>query len=218
MLGNNRIVLDVDGVILNFNDHFRKHVSEVLHRDIKEYCKSYELHERLNISKAEHDLAWSTFGDMGKWKDIEPLPGSREAVLGLINMGYEIYLVTGIDEEYKEHRLKNLIDKIDFLPKEIHCVGSGRTLKDHKIREINPVMFVDDRLEQLHTNQEVPLLVWVDHGDEQHPIDGKRIDHTTTSLSSFYTEFLKNAKYFEEKVNKNVTTLVGGSKKNARKP
>lgn len=211
MLGNKKIVLDADGVMLNFNDRFRKHASEVLNRDIIEVCKSYDLSVKLGITKEEFDYVWETFGSMGCWKDLDPLPGAKEAIQYFRSEGYDIYVVTGIDEMFKADRLENLMNAVGLIPTEIYCVGHGRTYKDVQIDIIEPVLFVDDRLEQLHTNQNVPLLVWVDHQEEQHIFENKRHDHTVSSLGQFVENLKNNKSLFEDKIQQN---LYNNSKKN----
>ena len=51
-------------------------------------------------------------------------------------------------------------------------------------------MFVDDRIEHLHSNPQVPLLVHIDHEDEQFPDPTGRVDITVKSLSQWVDNFL----------------------------
>jgi hypothetical protein len=61
-------------------------------------------------------------------------------------------------------------------------------------------MFLDDRIEHLHANPQVPLLVHIDHNDEQFPIQNGRVDATVQSVAHWVNDFSKNIDYWREKI------------------
>lgn len=185
------IVLDADGVILHFEGTFQTAASEILQRRIVPVSNSYDLDLKYGITKEEEIAVWDHFADSGCFSRIEPFPGASIAVRALEKAGYLINIVTGIPEERLNARMDNF-QKMGFQPKSIHGVGHGRASKTPKLRDIAPVMFVDDRLEHLHAVPEVPILVWIDHGDEQHPLPGGRVDFRAKSLLEWTSVFLEN--------------------------
>lgn len=187
-----RAVLDVDGVTLDFTKHFAHVAEDVLQRPMDlSNNKLYDMSKRLGMTPEEDALVWKVFGDRGEWKNLPPFPGAEEAVQAIIGSGYDIYIVTGIEEVFRKDRLENL-QRIGLLPSEIHCVGTGRSRKDMVIRSIDPAFFVDDRLEHLHMVPEVRHLAWIDHGEEQHPMPGGRVDSRAPSLAKWVDEHLYN--------------------------
>jgi hypothetical protein len=60
---------------------------------------------------------------------------------------YDIYIVTGIKEKFKECRIKNLynIYNIDFTNK-IFCTGGMFNDKSNIITKINPILYADDTI------------------------------------------------------------------------
>lgn len=198
---NKRAVLDVDGVMLDFVKHFADVAEDVLQRPMSILNNNlYNMTDRLNITSEENTLVWEIFGKRGEWKNLPPFPGVEEAVQNIIDSGYEIYIVTGIEEFFRKDRLENL-QKIGLLPSAIHCVGTGRSRKDMVIRSIDPIFFVDDRLEHLHMVPDVHHLAWIDHGEQQHPLPGGRVDSSAPSLTKWVDENLYNiTKNFHQKI------------------
>ena len=189
---NKDIVLDADGVILDFESSFLAVAKRLLGREVALVTRKYELDLRYGMSVAEVDATWVEFYSGGAFADIKPLPGAEQAVKALQDGGYRIHVVTGIPENHLDQRLENFA-KFGFVPTSIHGVGHGRASKTPKIRSISPIAFVDDRLEHLHAVPETPNLVWIDHGDEQHPAPGGRVDYRTSSLVEWAAVFLDNA-------------------------
>lgn len=186
------LVLDTDGVVLDFLSAFERHSSEVLGRRISTSPRrEHDLALRYGMSQHETELCWKSFDAAGLWRDLEPLPGAIRAVNALVDAGYSIHVVTGIPHELSEHRLFNF-ERYGFRPAGIRCVGSGTASKRAEISSISPTVFVDDRLEHIHENHEVPLLVWVDHGDEQPSSSGRGHDVRVSALSEWVDDFLSH--------------------------
>lgn len=166
-INENRAVLDVDGVILDFDGSFAQVSCDVLGRSVVRQCQKYSLDERYGLTKPEFKKAWDAMDDHEQgWAGLRVLPGATQAVRWLKEHGMEVYAVTGICPSRSQARLANLLQH-DIELDGIECVGDGRASKAKQVEKIAPVMFVEDRLRLLHESSFVPDRVWIDHGDEQ---------------------------------------------------
>lgn len=188
-VSNKKLVLDSDGVCLDLLSMFEKRSSEFLQRPLPVLHRGHDFRMRYGLGSQELDACWDYFEETGGWKSIEPLDGAVDAVILLQREGFDIHVVTGIPPRLEEQRLCNFL-RFGIRPAGIRCVGHGTASKRESITEISPLAFVDDRIEHLHDNQQVPMLVWVDHGDEQSPVPGARHDHRVASLADWVDAFL----------------------------
>ena len=180
-INHHRVVLDCDGVLLDFDRGFSTVGQEVLGRPVAKVCGAYELDVRYGLSQAERNRVWDALDDhpLG-WAGMHPLPGAAEAARFLKAMGLEIHLVTGIEQRHSANRIANLLShQIDV--DGIDCVGHGRASKAHHLMRLAPFMYVEDRLALLKESEFVPERVWVDHKDDQH---GHVVDETIIHVSS----------------------------------
>lgn len=164
-----KIVLDVDGVLLNFVDAFEQvalSMEQELNTKIVVNRTLYNLADRLGVTAEQEKLIWDRFAKNGTWENLNPLPGVVDAIEKINNANFEIHIVTAIEDFYKEQRLLNL-SKIGVDPSAIHCVGYGNS-KTQYINEIAPDVFIDDRLEHLHKAPITFHLVWLKDEVEQH--------------------------------------------------
>lgn len=193
-----RIVLDADGVILHFIDKFRECAQEVVGRELSCDNTAYALDEAFGITREQVGEVWKTFSQTRCWANIEPLPGAVSAIRDLEREGYEIHVVTVIPEEFRSDRLHNFRN-FGFSPSSIHCAKHGHEGKSEPISKLDPLVFVDDRLEHLHGSQHVPVLVWVDLGQVQNPLPNCRHDATVSSLREWTDIFLANPSFWATK-------------------
>lgn len=161
-----KIVLDTDGVILNFGENYIHFAEKLLGRKLNHNIVKYQLNELLQISEKEADYVWNKFNSMNEWEKIPAFKDIDKAIEIIKDYNLEVYIVTSIDEQYKESRQRNL-NSIGLFPKEIICVGANHGHKDKVITEINPIAFADDRLDHLQRSQDIEHLVWIDQGQEQ---------------------------------------------------
>ena len=160
---NKTIALDADGVLLHFRDKFTQCAREYLGHDVVINPHAYSLDKMLGIPTETTAAIWDYFSQTGGWREIEPLPGASESIRILEQSGYEIHVVTAIPAQHRDDRILNF-QKFGFYPKSIHCVDFSHNAKHPPVLNIAPHIFVDDRLEHLHSNQQVPVLVWIDLG------------------------------------------------------
>lgn len=161
-----KIVLDTDGVILNFGENYIQFAEKILGKQLNHNLSKYPLDELLQVSQKEADYVWEKFNSTNQWEKIPPLKDVEKAIEIMKEYKLEIYIVTSIDNQYKESRKKNL-NSIGLFPKEIICVGANHGHKNKVITEIQPIAFADDRLDHLHRSQDIEHLVWIDQGQEQ---------------------------------------------------
>lgn len=161
-----KIVLDTDGVILDFAKHYISFAEKLLGKKLNHNNSKYPLKDLLQVSDKEADYVWDQFNKTNQWEKIPPLPNIEKAIEIIKHYGLEVYIVTSIDKEHQFSRQRNL-HSIGLMPKEIICVGANHGHKNKIITEINPIAFVDDRLDHLHRSQDIEHLVWIDQKQEQ---------------------------------------------------
>jgi hypothetical protein len=185
------IAFDADGVILDFLRAFSEAAKETTGRACAPINSSYSLGIKFNLTENELKKTWETFDNGPYWQNIAPIEGAIEAIDKLQSAGFRnIHVVTAIPEQFRAERHANF-RKLGFSPEAIHCVQhTTRWAKVPPITALRPFMFVDDRIEHLHSNPQVPLLVHIDHGDEQFPDPTGRVDTTVKSLAQWADNFL----------------------------
>lgn len=181
------MVLDVDGVLLDFIKAFEntaKSMEKELGQKITVDPTAYQLTKRLGITQEQEDKIWTRFAESGQWEKLTPLPGVIEAIDAINKAGFDIYVVTAIEEIFKNQRLVNLTH-IGVSPKEIYCVGYGKD-KGEIIAGIQPDVFIDDRLEHLHNASVAYHLVWLQDDVEQHNVkEDAGVDVSVRSLKEW---------------------------------
>lgn len=161
-----KIVLDTDGVILDFGKNYINFAEKILGRKLNHNISKYPLHDLLQISEKEATYVWEKFNSMNEWEKIPPLQDVEKAIEVIKDYKLEVYIVTSIDDQFKHARQRNL-NSIGLYPKEIICVGANHGHKNKIITEINPIAFADDRLDHLYRSKDVEHLVFIDQGQEQ---------------------------------------------------
>lgn len=167
-----KIVLDVDGVLLDYFKTFDKAASEYLNKKIvpkknENNHEIYSLTKRIGVTEDVKQDILNYMVKKNMYSLIKPLVGVKDALEKIKKEGFYIYVVTAIHDDAKEQRLKNLKDFLNFVPDEIYCVGMGKSKKEI-IEIINPDVFIDDRIDYLASVPSVYHLVWVDQKEEQH--------------------------------------------------
>lgn len=193
------IAFDADGVIFDFLSSFVKAAEEAAGRKLHSLSSSYSLADRYALTPKELDKAWELFNTGPYWSNLSPIDGAMEAIDRLQREGFRnIHVVTAIPEKFRANRQANF-RKLGFAPVAIHCVEhTTRWAKVPPIIALKPFMFVDDRVEHLHSNPQVPLLVHIDHGDEQFPDPHGRVDAQVKSLGKWVDGFLSQPEQWAE--------------------
>lgn len=166
-----KIVLDVDGVLLNFMPTCDEAAKIILKRDITIYQDEYKLDhsflmKRFACTAAQTDEILEYMQTTKMYEKLQALDGAKEALEKIKEAGFHITVVTALPEKAKEMRLKNLKDVLDFVPDDIICVGMGQS-KAEALRKVNPDVFVDDRIDYLVSAPFIHHLVWCDQKESQ---------------------------------------------------
>lgn len=189
-----KLVLDVDGVLLNFIEAFEQvaiAMQDEFGKKIEVKPHLYNLTDRLGITAEEEKKVWTRFAENGTWANLNPLPGVEESIKKINEANFDIYIVTAIEDLFKEERLINL-GKIGISPSEIHCVGYGNSKVEY-INQIKPDVFIDDRLEHLHKANVTYHLVWLKDGVEQHGlVEDEGVHVAVDSLKEWVDNHMQN--------------------------
>lgn len=183
VINERAIVLDVDGVLLSFDDGYINVARKIIGSHVIKASNEYALTKRYNITDEQNQKVWDALNN-GEMGNLPMYKGADIAFKKLQDAGYDIHLVTGIWEESKDMRLENL-SRFGMIPKTIDCVGTGRSKKDLAIAQYSPKYFVDDRLEHINDALFVPNRVWVDLNDQQFGLTPNNVTFTTSSFANW---------------------------------
>lgn len=187
-----KIALDVDGVLLNFEKAYHDLAVEIMGDKINFNPYHYQLHEFLGLTKEENEVIWSEFNARKLVRNFELLPGVEQGIKNIVDAGFEIYIVSAIDPIDTDDRTYNL-QQLGIHAKEVHCVGGNHSSKHHHIAQIDPHVFIDDRIDHLQRSLHVPHLVWIDRNQIQYPISEDQPHATTPSLLEWTEKFMEDA-------------------------
>ena len=187
-----KIVLDVDGVLLDFIGGITAFAQEYFNQEIIIHGKFFDLEQRFGLNKKQVDELWQAFGENGGWKNLKAFDGAKIAVEKIIAAGFTPYVVTGLDYKFENQRLDNLYKELNFVPHQIYCMGHGQSPKNKIIEKINPDIFIDDNLLHLHKVHGVFHLAWIDHSEEQFPEPEKGVDSRVHSIKEWTDNYLEH--------------------------
>lgn len=138
------IALDVDGVLLDFDNHWRLCAQEVLQRPLPHVSESYSLTQRFGISKEEKVLVWERFIDDGWMATVPPYPTAQQMIYDLHELGASVWAVSSVSSTSYLDRCKSLSGLIS--PARLLCVGSPETRpsKVPALKRIGAQIMLDD--------------------------------------------------------------------------
>ncbi len=119
------IALDVDGVLLDFDEHFRRCAERCLGRNIYRATESYSLTKRFQITEEEKALVWKQFMADGWMATVPVYPSAQQMVNALRDLGTSLWAVTSVDQRMYADRCWSLRDLIP--PDRVICVGDPIT-------------------------------------------------------------------------------------------
>lgn len=190
------VALDADGVMVDFLKGFEQALLLLRGEPTHRQTTDWDLATAYGLSPTEHDEAWRIFDANRFIAELPPMPGAVEAIHALHEAGHPIHVVTAVQPRYladRKHNFKQLGLPITYT----HATGRNDTLTPHSaskqavLRQLKPVVFVDDQL--LHLNQApfVPHRVWVRNTDQQFPQPGgAEPTHVVGSLHEFVSAWL----------------------------
>jgi len=165
-----KIALDIDGVLLDFDTHWRTFAIAHLERELPKLNSDYDLGTRYGVTKKESDSVWAAFYDQEKWASILPYPCALESVPRLHDSHHDLFCVTAAPEDVETQRRISL-QALELEDKLIEFTGyhhEGNT-KHEALSRHQPDVFVDDQLINLLHAQESGInhRIWIDRGDAQ---------------------------------------------------
>jgi hypothetical protein len=192
------VVLDVDGVMVDYYAAIREVGSAVLGRVLVETSLAPSALHRFGLSEKEYGLVRERLYTHPRgWRNMTPLPGAVEAVRHLRSAGFDVVFLTACPMKARALREENLIG-LGLSDCTVLCVEeSDPDNKGAVLEALRPLAFVDDHLRMLHQAPFVPRRVWVDGGCEVEwdakgiPFDTAPFE-ITPDLATWVEGFLKN--------------------------
>lgn len=167
-----RAVLDCDGVLVDYNSHF----GEIYRMAFKKQLniinpRAYHATEYwgVTLSKEEKQKFYAYFDKFG-WGTMPALKGAVESTHALKAHGYEIIVVTSMNERASQARMDNL-HSLGVVFDDFYATGRVSREKNPKEKILNDLMpewFVDDLITNfvgLHSNIKCALIDSDLHGN-----------------------------------------------------
>lgn len=149
------VVLDLDGVALDFITQWVIACEEYLQREVTVKNYVYALSHRYGLTAKEFEGAWSHFHTAGHWERIPERAEAIKHINAMHNMGIDIHLVSAASNELIDARRSNLTDLGLSTSVPLHCTGG---YKFEKLSELQPLIFVDDHDLHLSEAREAGIL------------------------------------------------------------
>ena len=146
----NRIVaLDVDGVLADFDTHWRQCAERVLGRVVPQVHEDHHLRTRYGLNRQECDAVWRAYHD-DEWSRLPLYNHAADLIYALEDLGCQIWAVTSIDVRHRAARAKSLaglvpagrIVCVGFAPGMGHAASAND--KANVLRDLGAVAFLDD--------------------------------------------------------------------------
>jgi phosphoglycolate phosphatase-like HAD superfamily hydrolase len=150
-LANKLIVLDADGVLLDYNLAYASAWKRAFgsYPQLKNH-NAYWARDRWAVRQLEGDSlsTFRTVFDDSFWSTIPAIKGALDACHALSQIGYELICVTALPQKFQPARLRNLF-QLGFPIETVLTVDHSESTLSPKAEIINslkPVVFVDDFL------------------------------------------------------------------------
>lgn len=158
------VVLDVDGVLLDFIPAWLSYAERLLERKVNLRIQTaFQLHQKFDVSLAEADAVWDFFHRDGGWLTLPPIPGAVE-VVNELKKHCKVVAVTAIDPKNLVEREQNLHEHGMAMP--VIAVGM-RACKREVLHRIKPSLFIDDMVHNLKAAPPETVKIWLNTGLEQ---------------------------------------------------
>ena len=136
-------VLDVDGILTDFDNHWRQCAEHVLARSLPQVSHDHSMRARYALTHKEYDAVWAAY-HADEWHRLPLYPHAAELVLALEDLGCTVWAVTSIDVQHRAARAESLAALIPA--GRIVCVGHAApaSAKANVLRDLGAVAFLDD--------------------------------------------------------------------------
>lgn len=202
-----KIVLDADGVLLNYNQRMAQVYEMALGKSLSIVKESHHFTNMygVNMTKEERSAVFALFDTHG-WSSMPAIEGAIEATQALHNAGCELLCLSSMPPKFVQARAQNL-KNLGIPVKEV--IGSGRDDRDvnpkaaHLIT-IQPDIFVDDQLRNFKNVPDTICKIWIDNQYHDSPDIGLNEDlahFKFNTLIDFTRAFLDNPSVFTRRKN-----------------
>ena len=162
------IALDVDGILTNFDDHWRQCAEQVLGRPVLRVSDDHSMRTRYALTNKECDAVWEAY-HAGEWHRLPLYPHAAELIHALEQLG-TVWAVTSVKDLRKKDRAASLEGLIP--ESQILCVGEQSAQNKMLAMQTigvraghKPVAFLDDHPENVNAVLPVVgLTVLLDRG------------------------------------------------------
>jgi len=138
-----KIVIDVDDVILNYASALIRHLNSNFGKNFrKKQVKSWDLAGYYPIETEEVIKVWEKFHETEQYSNLKIVDKAKEGMAELSKKG-EIYLATYRDERFREKTERNL-EKLPSIWEELIFTNGGRKRDIYK--KLNASYVIDDSL------------------------------------------------------------------------
>ena len=201
MTTNNLLVLDADGVMLDYNAAYPKVWKAAFGEDlvrVRENC--YHAHTEYGVELSDplkKKMFYSAFDDR-VWSDMPALAGAVEGAQLLAAAGYRLICVTSMPTRFQGARHQNL-QKLGFPIERV--IATGRKFKSNPklaaLAELQPAAFVDDLLHNFDAVPDDVHKALIDYGNVDSPnlgLEDKFSHHSVHgSLLDFARHWLQSS-------------------------
>ena len=166
-----KIVLDCDGVILDYNHTWGKILSKFLNKQIDAKNIAFHASNVFDYHLADHEKNefYELFHNHG-WIDMQPIENSLKAIKLLEEKKFDIHIVTSIPEKANYLRKTNLTNLgVSF--SSLHTVGYNANINSKKdiVNLINPDFFLDDLIMNFEGINEDINCILIDNNTYDNP-------------------------------------------------
>lgn len=140
----NRIVaLDVDGVLADFDAHWRQCAEQVLGRSVPQVNEDHQLRTRYGLTRQECDAVWRAY-HADEWSRLPLYNHAADLIYALEDLGCQVWAVTSIDPRHESARVQSLAGLIPA--KRVVCVRHDAPAgeKADVLHRLGAVAFLDD--------------------------------------------------------------------------
>nr|WP_315468621.1 HAD family hydrolase [uncultured Undibacterium sp.] len=193
------IALDADGVLLDYHAAYRQawfRAFQVM-PEVKDE-EAYWPIDRWSVRQltGQELQHFRSFFDEQFWGTIPAISGAVDACKSLKEAGFDLICISAIESRFQQNRLENLIDEGFPIRAVIAADGKDREIspKAQSLREINPVVFVDDFLPYhrgVPSSIHKALILREVNGSPNVGDELKLVDSTHKNLSKFVDWWLK---------------------------
>lgn len=165
MWGRKKVVLDVDGVVLDFYKGAARVLEEMLGRPMIKVDNRPATKYRYGLTDKQYqDMRVVMRSHPHGWRNLPVLAGAVEAIEKMQSAGYKVSFLSSCGQSLFDLRRENL-DALGLYDCELICVeDADKNAKGVVLSRLQPVAFVDDHMKMLAQATMVKERVWIDHG------------------------------------------------------